>query len=274
MPKNVLILGGYNWVGYNIIKVLLEENSFTNFIIVDSFQNQLWKDSIKQSIDTYRYLYDENIFLFSIDIKDKYKLEQIYAAHHITHVISNIKYNTNDIHMMEKIDGYHHIQKLNIKYNIQTFICIYRSITHKSFGLNNDTSDHVTICDTFNNCVKTMVEPLKTKLKVHEIILYDYVFGNKKDKYNEIISMYQNIIKCHSPCYVEKCNLFLQYDQDFLNTIEDKLLNKPSRSIRKWCYPYLNLYETIYYEHIKECKHKDKLITDNTVLLDYIKYKI
>ena len=75
MHKNVLILGGYNWVGYNIIKALLKENSFTNFIIVDSFQNQLWKDSIKQSIDTYRYLYDENIFLFSIDIKDKYKLE-------------------------------------------------------------------------------------------------------------------------------------------------------------------------------------------------------
>ena len=139
MSKNVLILGGYNWVGYNIIKALLEENSFTNFIIVDSFQNQLWKDPIKQSFDIYRYLYDENIFLYSNDIKDKYKLEQIYQAHNITHVISNIKYNTNDVHMMEKINGYHHIQKLNIKYNIQTFICIYRSITHNSFALNHNT---------------------------------------------------------------------------------------------------------------------------------------
>ena len=118
-----------------------------------------------------------------------------------------------------------------------------------------------------------MVEPLKSQLKVHEIKLYDYVFGKKKDKYNEIISMYQNIIKCRSPCYVEKCNFFLQYEQDILNCIEDKLLNKPSRTIRKWSYPYLNLYETIYFEMTGDCKDKDKLITDNSVLLDYIKYK-
>ena len=271
MHKNILILGGYNWFGFNIIESLIKENSFTNFIIVDSFQNQLWKDPIKAVFDTYRYLYDEHIFLCSIDIKDKYKLEQIYQAHNITHVISNIKYNTNDVHMMEKINGYHHIQKLNIKYNIQTFICIYRSITHNSFALNHNTYDHVTICDTFNHCVKTMIEPLKSQLKVHEIILYDYVFGNKKDKYNEIISMYQNIIKCRSPCYVQKCNFFLQYDEDILKIIENMLLNNQFKSIRKWSYPYLNLYETIYYEEIKETKNKDKIITDNSLLLNYIK---
>ena len=83
--------------------------------------------------------------------------------------------------------------------------------------------------------------------------------------------MYQNIIKCRSPCYVQKCNFFLQYDEDILKIIENMLLNNQFKSIRKWSYPYLNLYETIYYEEIKETKNKDKIITDNSLLLNYIK---
>ena len=49
------------------------------------------------------------------------------------------------------------------------------------------------------------------------------------------------------------------------------LLNNQFKSIKKWSYPYLNLYETIYYEEIKETKNKDKIITDNSLLLNYIK---
>ena len=66
MPKNLLIYGGYNWVGFELIHNLLIENSFKHFVIVDSFQNRLWKDEIKTKFDEYRYLYNENIHLYNI----------------------------------------------------------------------------------------------------------------------------------------------------------------------------------------------------------------
>ena len=75
MPQNLLIYGGYNWLGFHVMDYLIQENTFTDFIIVDSFQNQLWKDNIRDKMDLYRHLYEVHIHLYAIDIKDKYKLD-------------------------------------------------------------------------------------------------------------------------------------------------------------------------------------------------------
>lgn len=270
MPKNILLYGGYNWFGFEMIDVLLTENSFTNFIVVDSFQNQLWKDNIKEKFDRYRYLYEENIFLFSIDIKDKYKLEDIYKTYQITHVVNNIKYNTNDVYMMEKVNGYHNIAQLNKQYNINTYICLYRNISHNSFGLNHDKSDHVTICETFNQCIKKANEALHDHMNFHEIDIYDYVFGPKKDKYNDIVAMYKNIIRCKSPCYIQKCSFYAQYDKDVIQFVEDLLLDHIPIEIPLRSYPYINLFETIYYHMTRDNRDEEKIITDDDKLLAYI----
>ena len=108
MPKNLLIYGGYNWVGFELIHNLLIENSFKHFVIVDSFQNRLWKDEIKQSLMNID-ICNENIHLYNIDIKDGYKLENIYKKYNITHVINNIKYNMNDEYHEEKEQGFRNI---------------------------------------------------------------------------------------------------------------------------------------------------------------------
>lgn len=270
MPKNVLIIGGYNWFGLEIIEVLLRENSFTNFIIVDSFQNQLWKDPIKDKFDKYRYLYDENIFLWSIDIKDKYKLEDIYKTYTISHVINNIKYNHHDVYMMEKVDGYRNIVGLNIKYNVQCYICLYRHLTHKTFALNHDSTNHVLVCKTFNQCVKEINHSVEGQIELHHVDIFDYIFGKKKDKYNDIITMYKNIIKCHSPCYVDKGTFYTQYEEDIIQCVTNMLLHYTPHHITRREYPYLDLYETIYYYMTQDCKDKEKLIDDDNELLNYI----
>ena len=69
MHKNLLLLGGYNWFGFEIIDALIRENSFTHFIIVDCFENQLWKDSIKHKMDQYMHLYESDIFLYNYNKK-------------------------------------------------------------------------------------------------------------------------------------------------------------------------------------------------------------
>lgn len=276
MPKNVLIYGGYNWFGFEIINALIKENSFTNFILVDSFQNHLWKDSIRDKMDQYRYLYDENIFLWSVDIKDKYKLEHIYKTYPITHVINNIKYNHNDVYMMEKVEGYRNILKFNKQYNIQSYICLYRTITHNSFALNHDQSDHVLISDTFNQCVKEINGAFAdSHHTLHEMELYDYVYGSKKDKYNDIVSMYKNIIQCRSPCYVHKCAFYMQHDEEVVQWVLDRLLGDSATSsmITRRCYQYIQLYETIYFHMTQDCKDRDKLIKNDTALLEYIGVK-
>ena len=270
MPKNVLIYGGYNWFGYEIINTLLRENSFTHFIIVDSFQNHFWKSHIKDKFDNYRHLYEEDIFLWSIDVKDRYKLEELYKAHNITHVINNIKYNTNDVYSKEKTDGYRHIAELNIKYNIQSYICLYRKITHDTFGLNHDKLDHVLICQIFNDCVKEINAPLRRHMELFEIELYDYVCGPTKDPYNDIVAMYKNIVNSQSPLHVQKCNFYMQYDDELVKCVEDMLTNRTPTQLTRRQYAYIDLYETVYFHITKNCRDKERQIKDDAKLLNHI----
>ena len=270
MPKNLLIYGGYNWFGFEIFQRLLDENSFTNFIIVDSFQNQLWKDSIKEKFDEYKYLYEENIFLYCIDIKDKYKLEEIYKTFKITHVINNIKYNIYDVYMKEKIDGYQNICELNKKYKVFSYICLRRIISHNSFALNYFNSDFVSIGESFNDCVQKVHKQYHKDMKFQIVDIHDYVYGDKKDSYNDIVYKYKNIIHSKCPTYIHKCKFYLQNDNDLLNMVEDCVLDKSTRNMKVYHYSYLDLYETIYFFLTGDNKYRDKVIHDNKELIEYI----
>ena len=273
MPKNLLILGGYNWVGFELIDKLIMENSFTDFIIVDCFENQLWKDDIKAKMDTYRYLYEENIFLYNYNIKEKDKIKELYTYHNITHVVNNIKYNRRDQHIMDKIDGLKTIVECNKRHAIQCYICLHRSISHNTICFNHDKQDHVSICNDFNHCVRTMNQD-SASMAYHELRIVDYVYGEKKDKYNEIIQLYKNIIRSGAPCYIENCSFYIQKDEAILTHVLDLLLKRKTKPIACHTYRYQELVETIQYYMSSKQEIKDKIkhkhIHDNTELIQYI----
>lgn len=270
MPKNILIYGGYNWFGFELFERLLLENSFTYFIFVDSFQNQLWKDSVRERFDTYKYLYDEYIFLYSVDIKDKYKLEEIYKTFNITHVVNNIKYNIHDLHMKEKIYGYKNICELNKKYKISSYIFLRRTITHNSFALNYSNTDFVSINQSFNDCIQNIYKDYYNDMKFQWIDIHDYVYGEKKDSYNDIVFKYKKIIHSNSPTYVHKCNFYLQKDTELLNMMEDCVLEKPIRKMNIFNYSYMELYKTIHFYITKNNQFRDNVICDNENLIHFI----
>ena len=269
MHKNLLILGGYNWFGFEIIDALIRENSFTHFIIVDCFENQLWKDSIKHKMDQYMYLYESDIFLYNYNIKDKNKIKELYEHHKITHVINNIKYNMKDQHIMEKIDGFEHIYECNATYHIQKYICLYRYISHNTFCFNHDPQDYVATCNDFNHCAHTIhTESSPTPLE--EIRITDYVYGDKKDKYNEIISKYKNIIQSGAPCYIDRNPFYIQKDDDIIQKVLSLLLELNSTTgIVTYKYSYQELVETIQY-HMGKGPKTTRMICDNPSLVEYI----
>ena len=89
--KDILIIGGFNWLGFEFTKIFIEKNKFSNIIIVDIFKNLLSKDNkIKNDFDNYAHLYNENIFVYNVNIKDKIRLENIYKKLNIEYVINNI----------------------------------------------------------------------------------------------------------------------------------------------------------------------------------------
>lgn len=269
MPQNLLIYGGYNWLGFHVMDYLIQENTFTDFIIVDSFQNQLWKDNIRDKMDLYRHLYEVHIHLYAIDIKDKYKLESIYKKHNITHVIQNIKYNPCDKYVMEKLNGFKHIRDLNHIYKISQMICLYRQITHNEFNLNHDMStNHIKISETFNDYTHTIFNTNKPP-KISHITIYDYVYGYLKDHYNDIVYKYKKIIQTNIPCYVDVCTFYLTYDKYIIDHLCDLLLNKShARMIHSAYYTYEELYDTI--QSLLNKSSRDKKIKDNPVLIQYI----
>ena len=44
------------------------------------------KDNIKNKLDEYRHLYNENIYLYNINIKDKQELQDVYKQFNIKYV--------------------------------------------------------------------------------------------------------------------------------------------------------------------------------------------
>lgn len=257
MVKNILICGGYNWFGYELIRELLNENKFSNFIIIDSFQNVMWKENIKDKLDKFKYLFNMNIFIYSIDIKDNYKLEHIYNKHNITHVVNNIKYNILDYYNSDKIQGYNNIVNLNNKFKISQYICLYRYISHDDFALNNDNKEHVLISNKLNECLKKINESKKEILTYH-INIVDYVYGMKKDKYNDILYILNNIAKSSTNFNIHSKEIGLTYDKHLLNNVKD-ILNYDYQNI---LHNYLSNFNELY-NITKYYMNKEKNIVNN-----------
>ena len=102
MGKDILIYGGYNWLGYELMTNIIKYNLFTNIIIVDNLHNFLLKDNIKSKFDNYYHLYNVNIHLHNCNIKDKEELIKIYKKYNISCVLNNIKYNIYDSEQEKK----------------------------------------------------------------------------------------------------------------------------------------------------------------------------
>ena len=211
--KNVLIYGGFNWIGYELTDTFIRGNMVTNIVIVDIMKNHLYKDNIKAKFDNYAHLYDENVFLYVVDFKDKDKLLEIYRNHNINIVINNIKYNIYDTpSQKEDIElGYNNIKDIHQELDISNYVYITRQYTHDSVLLNNQCRNITEDCLLFNENMYKISNTIGT-----EILIPDYVFGDKKDKYNDIVMKMYNILRAGSSLFVREDKFYCLYDVDLL----------------------------------------------------------
>ena len=55
--KDILIIGGFNWLGFELTKFVINNNMFSNIIIVDVLKDFLLKDNkTKNQFDEYAHL--------------------------------------------------------------------------------------------------------------------------------------------------------------------------------------------------------------------------
>jgi hypothetical protein len=127
----------------------------------------------------------------------------------------------------------------------------------------------VATCNDFNHCAHTIhTESSPTPLE--EIRITDYVYGDKKDKYNEIISKYKNIIQSGAPCYIDRSPFYIQKDDDIIQKVLSLLLELNSTTgIVTYKYSYQELVETIQC-HMGKGPKTTRMICDNPSLVDYI----
>ena len=63
--NDILIIGGFNWFGFELTKTFIERDLFSNIIIIDAMKDYLLKDNkVKRQFDKYAHLYGENIFMY------------------------------------------------------------------------------------------------------------------------------------------------------------------------------------------------------------------
>ena len=224
MGKDILIYGGYNWLGYELMKNIIKNNLFTNIIIVDNLHNFLLKDNIKADFDNYYHLYNVNIYLHNCNIKDKDELIKIYEKYNICCVLNNIKYNIYDSEQekKDKLIGYKNIGIIHKNKNIQLdyeilYICIIRMITHNKIYLNNLPNDHIKNNILFNEVIYKELN-IVDNLNTIEISIPDYVYGNKC---NNFFKKLVNIFECKAPLIVpdKKECFFCLYDEDLISYI-------------------------------------------------------
>jgi hypothetical protein len=211
--KNVLIYGGFNWLGYELTDIFIKGNMVTNIIIIDIMKHSLIKDNIRTKFDNYAHLYNENIFLYIIDIKDKESLLDIYNKHKIHIVINNIKYNIYDSTNERKNIklGARNIKEIHEDLGISNYFYINRQYTHNKVLLNNQRRDIVEDNLYFNESISKISGDIGS-----EILIPDYIFGNKKDKHNNIVIKIDYILKSHSPLFAPDGTFFCILDDDLL----------------------------------------------------------
>jgi len=213
---DIIVFGGFNWLGYEILNEFVKSRYIKNFIIVDNFSRFLERENIKDKFDEYRHLYDEDLHLFNVNIKDKEQLEEIYNRFNIKHCIMNVKYNIYDSssQIKDKFVGYEHINKLNDEFHVKDVLCIIRKITHNQFCLNNMNKDIVSVNQIYNNNMMDLFS------NSYNVWIRDYLHGNKKDKtYNDIHHKINNIIRSGSPVFYQNCDTYLTNDEGLLDSV-------------------------------------------------------
>lgn len=221
--KDILIFGGFNWLGYELTKMFIEKNIFSNIIIVDNLENYLSKDNkIKRQFDNYRHLYDENIFMYNVNIKDKEALDKIYEKHHIKSVVNNIKFNCHftDDEKRNILDGYANIVKLNDTYSVSKYIYLTRCYTHEKILF----KQHKRLNLLEDNLIFNERTFLINKDKGHHVNLPDYIFGNKCYDSRNLFFKLLNIINIKSPIYLLQCSAYFLCDDLLLMLIYELLI--------------------------------------------------
>lgn len=214
--KNVLIYGGFNWLGYELTQYIIKYNVATNIIIVDNMKHHLTKDLIKEKFDNYAHLYNENLFLYTFDIGDTSRLTEIYQRHKIHVVINNIKYNIydNDVDKSTILDGYKSIQTIHKIFGVSNYAYISRMYTHNKALLNNKCRNIVEDNLIHNEKIRKI-----TQNEGIEIIIPDYLFGTLKDKHNNIVVKLDNIFRSGSPFNIPNESFFCLYDEDLVEHV-------------------------------------------------------
>tara|TARA_Y100000389_G_C17457062_1_gene518849 strand:+ start:2038 stop:2931 length:894 start_codon:yes stop_codon:yes gene_type:complete len=223
--KDILIIGGFNWLGYELTEIFIKNNVFSNIIIIDVLKDYLLKDNkIKTKFDNYTHLYNENIFHYNINIKEKDKLEELYKVHNIQCVLNNIKYihGISEIEKKELLSGFANIAFLNETYMIEKYVYLTRSYTHEKLLFSNKkTEKFLEENFIFNESVYLINEDKGTLIN-----LPDYIFGNKCYDSNNFFYKMMNVINSKSPLYVPLCNIYCLCDDLLLMIIIEALTTK------------------------------------------------
>jgi hypothetical protein len=239
--SDLIFYGGLNWLGYAIFDEIVKSNKIIKFIIIDNFSNYLDKDNIKIKFDNYKHLYNVDLFLYNINIKDKDKLKDIYNQFNINYCIINIKYNiySSFFENKDKINGYKNINNLNKTYNVSNVIGLIRTISHNCIYLNTLKKNIVEYNNNYNNIFLNIFH--------NSVILEikDYVYGDKKDKYNNIIETINTIIRTKSPIPFIHGNTFLTKDTDIINCILSFIIDKKKTKITYINKTYNDLFNKI-----------------------------
>ncbi len=223
--KDILIIGGFNLLGFELTKLFIEKTLFSNIIIVDVLNNFLLKDNkIKNQFDNYAHLYNENIFLYNVDIKDKNELEEIYKVHNIRCVLNNIKFNCK-LREKDKTDllhGFTNIIALNDMYLIEKYVYLTRTYRHNKLLFSHRKVPNVLEENfIFNESICSL-----NKNKGVLINTPDYVFGNKCYDSSNLIYKMRNIITTKSPLYIPQCSVFCLCDELLLILIVESLFSE------------------------------------------------
>lgn len=220
--KDILIIGGFNWLGYELTEFFIKNNVFTNIIIIDVLKDYLLKDNkIKSNFDNYAHLYNENIFHYNINIKDKNGLEEIYKVHNIQCVLNNIKFNRNisEIEKKELLGGFANISRLNEIYMIERYVYLTKTHTHEKLLFSNKKTEKFLEENFIFNESAYLINENKGTL----INLPDYIFGNKCYDSNNFFYKMMNAINSKSPIYVPLCNIYCICDDLLLMIIIEAL---------------------------------------------------
>lgn len=211
--SDILIYGGFNWLGYELTDIFIKGDMVSNIIIIDSMKHHLHKELIRTKFDNYAHLYDVNIFLYILNIEDKCKILEVYNKHNINYVINNIKYNIYDtIKERDEIKvGYQNIKEIHEKIEALSYVYIIRRYSHNKVLLNNHRSAIAEDNIHFNEFISKVSSEIGK-----EVIIPDYIFGEKKDKHNDIVIKIRNILKSTSSLVLPEDSFFCIQDNDIL----------------------------------------------------------